>query len=79
MPRVTSFNVQAFERVKGKAKLQQGRMREFKTEAEALRAGEMLAPRVAGVIVFRIEADHEFEDYSDPVTLATYGETPEQF
>jgi hypothetical protein len=79
MPRVTGFNVQAFERVKGKRTLQQGRLREFKTETEALRAGEMLAPRVAGVIVFRIEADHEFEDYSEPVTLATHGEVPEQF
>jgi len=79
MPRVTSFNVQAFERVKGKAKLQQGRLRQFKTAEEALRAGDLLKDRVAGVIVFSIEADHEFEDYSEPVTLATHGEVPEQF
>ena len=34
-------------------------------------------PATLGALAYSIEADHEFEDYSEPVVLARFGQTPE--
>lgn len=75
MARQNFYNVQAFERIKGK--LRQGRLRQFKTENEAKRSGESLSGKVAGVLVYAIEGDAEFDDWGEPRLIAQHGETPQ--
>lgn len=75
MARQTHFCVQPFD-YKGK-RLTNGQMRTFTKEADALRVGENAAPRHAGLLVYRIEGDAEFDDWGEPKVLASYGEVPE--
>lgn len=53
--------------------------REFKTAEEALRRAEVSIDRggVVGALAYTIEADHDFEDYSEPVVLGRFGRTPD--
>lgn len=75
MARQLFYNVQAFERIKGK--LRQGRLRQFKTEAEATRMGDVLLSKVAGVLVFKIEGNPEADDWDEPVLIAQHGDVPD--
>lgn len=54
--------------------------RELKTPEEAIGRAERDADKngVAGAMAYTIEADHEFEDYSEPKVLARFGRTPEE-
>ena len=61
-----------------RGRLALGEHREFKTPEEAERRAEDIAPKVAGALAYTIEADHEFEDYSEPKVLARFGDTPEE-
>ena len=60
-----------------RGKLAIGDHREFKTPQEAVQRAAYIAPRVHGVLAYSTEADHEFEDYSEPKVLARFGVTPE--
>ena len=53
--------------------------RELKTAEEAVGRAERDAEKsgVVGAMAYSIEADHEFEDYSEPLVLARFGRTPE--
>jgi hypothetical protein len=75
MARKTIYCVQPYRR-EGK-KLVGGDLRQFKTEADARRVGEGTANRAAGVIVYEIEGDAEFDDWGEPRMLAVYGDVPE--
>ena len=56
-----------------------GDHREFRTADEALRRAEYAVGKasVVGALAYTIEADHEFEDYSEPVVLGRFGTTPD--
>ncbi len=62
-----------------RGKLAVGDHREFKTPEEAVRRADVSSTKGAtlGALAYSIEADHEFEDYSEPVVLARFGQTPE--
>ena len=63
-----------------RGKLKVERHQELKTTDEALRKAEHAVGRgsVIGALAYTIEADHEFEDYSEPVVLARFGVTPDE-
>ena len=63
-----------------RGKLTVGEHRELKTADEATRRAERDAEKagVVGAMAYTIEADHEFEDYSEPKVLARFGRTPEE-
>lgn len=75
MARVTLYCVQPFHQ-KGK-KLVGGDLRQYKKPEDALRVGESAASRSAGVLVYEIEGDAEFDDWGEPKVLAKHGEVPE--
>ena len=63
-----------------RGKLVVGDHRELKTADEAVRRAERDAERagIVGAMAYTIEADHEFEDYSEPQVLARFGTTPDE-
>ena len=75
MARQMIYCVQPFVQ-KGR-KLVGSDLRQFKTEADARRVGESMAGRSAGVLVYEIEGDAEFEDWGEPKELARHGEVPD--
>lgn len=77
MTQQTVFNVQSFVRVKGK--LRQGRSRQFDTMCAAMRTADILSGsgQVAGLLVFSVEGDAEFDDWSEPRLLARRDDVPE--
>ena len=54
--------------------------KELKTPEEAVRRAERLAEKApnVGALAYLIEADHEFEDYSEPKVLGRFGRTPDE-
>ena len=62
-----------------RGKLAIGEHNELKPPGEAVRRAERLAEKSpnVGALAYTIEADHEFEDYSEPKVLARFGRTPE--
>ena len=63
-----------------RGKLKVGRHHEVKTPADAMRKAEFSIGKgaVIGALAYSIEADHEFEDYSEPVVLGRFGQTPDE-
>ena len=63
-----------------RGKLAVGEHKEFKTPEEAVRRAERMAEKApnVGAMAYSIDADHEFEDYSEPKVLARFGRTPEE-
>ena len=63
-----------------RGKLAIGEHRELKTAEEAIRRAKRDAEKtgVVGAMAYSIDADHEFEDYSEPKVLARFGQTPEE-
>ena len=63
-----------------RGKLAVGEHKELKTPDEALRRAERLAEKApnVGTMAYEIEADHEFEDYSEPKVLGRFGRAPEE-
>ena len=63
-----------------RGKLKIDRHQELKTTEEALRKAETAIGRgaVVGALAYTIDADHEFEDYGEPVVLGRFGETPDE-
>ena len=63
-----------------RGKLTLGEHKELKTPEEAVHRAERLAEKAgnAGALAYSIEADHEFEDYSEPKVLARFGRTPDE-
>lgn len=53
-----------------------GRPVEFGDCGEALRAGEALSTRRAGVIVAAVSCEPDFDQWDEPRVLAAYGTTP---
>ena len=78
MARKTLYCVDTYQRG-ARGKLTLFDHRELKTEAEAVQRADYLhaSGKVIGVMAYVIEADHEFEDYSEPRVLVRHGETPE--
>lgn len=61
-----------------RGKLAVGDHREFKTPEEAVQRATYISAKVHGVMAYSIEADHEYEDYSEPKVLARFGVTPDE-
>ena len=63
-----------------RGRLAVGDHRELKTPEEAIRKADVSSTKGAniGAMAYSIEADHEFEDYSEPVVLARFGQTPDE-
>ena len=63
-----------------RGKLKVERHQEFKTAEEALRKAEFAIGKgaIVGALAYTIDADHEFEDYSEPVVLGRLGQTPDE-
>ena len=63
-----------------RGKLAIGEHKELKTADEVIRRAERLAEKApnVGAMAYEIEADHEFEDYSEPKVLARFGRTPDE-
>lgn len=74
MAEKTFYNVQVVLR-QGK-KLIQGQLRQFDNPNAALKVGEELPERVAGVVVYKITGDPENDIWGEPETLAVYGDVP---
>lgn len=74
MAEKTFYNVQAVLRHNNK--LVQGQLRQFDNPDSALKVGEELAQRVAGVVVFKISGDPEADIWGEPETLVVHGEVP---
>lgn len=71
----TVYCVQPFWR-SGK-RLVRAEMRQFKQEDEARRAGERFYKNHAGVMVYSMEGDPEYEDsWGQLKVVATFGEVP---
>ena len=51
----------------------------MKTASEVVQRAEYLvgAGKAIGAMAYEIEADHAFEDYSEPRVLVRVGETPD--
>ncbi len=60
------------------ARLVPGRLEEFGDRTEALRVGEALSARRAGVIVAAVNCEPDFGQWDEPRVLATYGRTPKR-
>lgn len=78
MARTTLFCCETY--VAGaRGKLAISEHKELRTADEALRRAERLAEKSpnVGALAYVIEADHEFEDYSEPTILGRFGRTPE--
>ena len=76
MPRTTIYCVQTFEH-KG-SKLVQAGLRQVKKKEEAARIGAYSAGKFVGVLVYSVDADPEFNDWGDPVMIASYGQVPDE-
>ena len=63
-----------------RGKLVIGEHKELKTPEEATHRAERMAEKApnVGALAYSIEADHEFEDYSEPKVLARFGRTPDE-
>ena len=63
-----------------RGKLAIGEHKELKTADEVVRRAERLAEKAPNVeaMAYRIKADHEFEDFSEPKVLARSGRTPKK-
>jgi hypothetical protein len=59
-----------------KGRLEPGVPQAFKNAAEARRRAERLAQHKEGVLLFEQTGDAEFNEYSDPKVVATYGSVP---
>jgi hypothetical protein len=57
-------------------RLAHGALRQFTTPQAALRAGEAAARQLGGAVVYLVEGDPEFDDWGDPVLLASHGLVP---
>jgi hypothetical protein len=75
--RKTLFCVDTYE-LAARGRLTVKDHREFKTAEECVQRAAYIAPKVAGALAYSIEADHEFEDYSEPCVLARHGLTPDE-
>ena len=60
--------------------LEVGDHRERKPEAEGLRRAEYAVGNVGvvGALAYTLEADHGYEDYSEPKVLVRFGQTPDE-
>lgn len=58
-------------------KLAKGRLRQFLDEDLARQAGRAASGAHAGVVVFRVRGEPEFETWSEPEVLDAYGTVPE--
>ena len=78
MARTTLYCVDTYQRG-ARGKLVPGDHREMKTASEVVQRAEYLfaAGKAVGAMAYEIEADHEFEDYSEPRVLIRLGDTPE--
>lgn len=76
MARSTIYCVQTFEQKGGK--LVQAGLRQLKAKSEAERIGANSADKFAGVLVYSVDADPEFNDWGDPVMIARYGQAPDE-
>jgi hypothetical protein len=54
-----------------------GDLRQFKSETLARNAGAVASHHAAGVIVYQMQGEPEFDVWSDPKVIARYGMTPE--
>lgn len=70
----TDHFVQTFRR-QGK-KLVASRPERCRDEIQAKKRGQKAAEYVAGVLVFSVTGEPEFNEYEPPVVLARYGEVP---
>lgn len=57
-------------------KLARGKVQQFKTMERALEAGERLAWRHAGVVVFSVRGNPEVDYWTEPRIIATHGDVP---
>lgn len=71
----TVYVVQSFQSVGGELQPQKPLLHGF--EDLALNHGAELAEQRSGVVVYAQQADTDRGEYSDPVILASYGETDE--
>ena len=78
MARKTLFCCDTFQRG-ARGKPVPGEHREMKTAADVVQRAEYLfaAGKAIGALAYEIDADHEFEDYSEPQVLVRLGETPD--
>ena len=78
MPRTTLYCCDTYQRG-ARGKLVPGEHREMKTAADVVQRAEYLvgAGKAIGAMAYEIDADHEFEDYSEPRVLLRLGETPD--
>jgi hypothetical protein len=75
MPRTTIYCVQPYWQ--DRRKLAQGRLRQFRSESAAIKAGEAAGRANAGAVVYSVNGDPEFDVWSEPRLIAQHGLVPE--
>ncbi|MFN4287541.1 MAG: hypothetical protein ACK4E3_03490 [Brevundimonas sp.] len=74
MSNATVYFVQTYW--KDRLRLNMGVLRSAPSEASAREMGERLSRREDGVIVYCLKGCTDLDVWSEPITLAVYGETP---
>lgn len=57
-------------------RLARGDLQQFRTEVEATRAAERLYDNHAGVLVYSVTGDPDYDAWQEPRTIATLGSVP---
>lgn len=70
----TIYCVQAYRR-QGR-QIETGQLRQFADEAAARSAGEAIARRAAGVVVYAITGEPEADFWDEPRVLSQHGDLP---
>ncbi|MBD3817897.1 MAG: hypothetical protein IE912_03145 [Brevundimonas diminuta] len=70
----TIYCVQTYRR-QGR-QVEAGQLRQFAEETAAVNAGNALAPRVAGVVVYALTGEPEADFWDEPKLLFSHGATP---
>jgi hypothetical protein len=74
MADVTVFCVQTYCRASGRLEL--GALRQFTSAVQAEDAASALRPLVAGVVIYEVTGDPEFDNWGEPELFAAFGEVP---
>jgi len=70
------FIVQPFVRRSGE--LEPADMVRCETEADAFKLGKRMAPRIAGIVFYRIETSASGDQWTEVEVLATIGDVPSE-
>ena len=73
----TIYCVQTFAGARGRQ--EKGRLTQFAAETDALELAGAMRDRVAGLIVYRVSGEPEFDWWDEPVVLERHGRVPVQF